>query len=135
MGTTNPAPSSSGQPTVVALDAGVVLKISGIVSHSPWKKPRKIKKVALKVAVRERFTDNQSLQSMQQPEVGAISSLDMVVATTNDSFVGSTVLTLPQEGKYSILVQSKVIDSQNVEWLERKNVVIQVLVKSAGTSR
>ena len=61
---------------------------------------------------------------------GAISTVDQVVIPTNDSFVASTVLTFPQEGKFSVIVQCKIIDSQNVEWLERKNSIIQVLVNS-----
>ena len=109
---------------------------------------RHLKKALLRVSIRERFSDHQTLQLLSHPEKvcspqvplpfillttvweqNAISSLDLVVEPSNDSFVGSTVLSFPKEGKFSVVVQCRLLDRNNVEWIERKNTIIQVLVK------
>lgn len=86
--TTNPSsPLNGGQPVNATKDVGVVLKISGIISHANWKKrmyslickcnetnlicyqkDRAAKKILLKICIRERFSDHQLLQSMLHPE-------------------------------------------------------------------
>lgn len=50
---------------------------------------------------------------------------------SGDSFASSTSIKFPLPGKYSIVIQCKMIDYQNNEWIERKNTVIQVLVKES----
>ena len=61
--------------------------------------------------------------------------MTLVVNPSADSFVTTTILSFPStekrssNQKFSVVIQCRIRDREGREWMERKNLVLQVLVK------